>query len=261
MQRLKLSDIEFKYKVHGSGPVLICIHGFPLSHELWTPLAELIGDRVRLVMPDLRGLGGSSASPTASMQTYADDLAALLDHLGIKEPVTVIGLSMGGYIALEFMRRHGDRANGLILADTRAENDAPAKAAERAQAAQRCLKEGVDFLVEAMLPNLFADDASQELKNQWRDIMSRSNPMGVAAALVAMGERPDSVPSLGSIRVPTLVIVGEKDAITPPDAARVMSDGIDGATLEILPGVGHMSAVEAPSDFARLVGAFIRNCK
>ncbi|MCA9256267.1 MAG: alpha/beta fold hydrolase, partial [Phycisphaerales bacterium] len=171
--------------------------------------------------------------------------------------VVVMGLSMGGYVTFEFVRRHARRVRALVLADTQSAADTPEKAASRMEGAARVLVEGNQWVVDGMTPILFAEDAPKALVQEWREIMLATNPQGTAAGMRAMADRIDSATTFAQIQCPTLVVVGELDAITPPKAARIMSDGIDGARLEILPGVGHMAPVEAPDEYARIVGDFL----
>lgn len=241
----------------GHGPIVLCVHGFPLSHKLWMPTAERLSSRFRFLMPDLRGFGATSVSAKALMSDYANDLAAFLDALRIDGPVPVMGLSMGGYIVFEFVRCHAERVRALVLADTQAGADTPDKAKSRLDAAEKVLDEGLQFVVDSMTPNLFGPDAPRRLVDDWRDIMLATDPRGAAAAMRAMADRADSTTSFPSIDQPTLVVVGEHDAITPPDVARVMSNGIAGAALDVIPHVGHMSPVEAPDAYAKIVGDFL----
>lgn len=252
-----INGINLHYEVHGHGQPVLFIHGFPLSGELWAPAVERLGDGCTLVVPDLRGLGQSEATDDCSMGDYADDLNCLLDAIGETSPAIVVGLSMGGYIAFEFHRRYPERLRALVLADTRAVADTQEAAKARIVLAQRVLREGSSVVADAMLEKLFAPDASLKLRETWRRIMAASNPKGVAAALQAMGRRPDSIETLGTIEVPTLIIVGEKDALTPPADARTMQEGIAGSRLETIPGAGHMTPMEAPDRFAEVLREFV----
>ncbi|HPF37410.1 MAG TPA: alpha/beta hydrolase [Phycisphaerae bacterium] len=257
MNTLSVRGIEMAYSDVGAGPVVLCVHGFPLSHRLWASTAERLSNRFRLIAPDLRGFGASTATATASMADYADDLAALLDALGVSEPVVVMGLSMGGYVTFEFVRRHARRVRALVLADTQSGADTPEKAASRMEGAARVLAEGNQWVVDGMAPILFAEDAPKTLVQEWREIMLATNPQGTSAGMRAMADRIDSATTFAQIQCPTLVVVGELDAIAPPKVARIMAEGIEGARLEILPGVGHMAPVEAPYEYARIVGDFL----
>lgn len=254
---VNVNGVNLACDLHGSGEPILLIHGFPLSGRLWNAVVEPMRDAWRLIIPDLRGMGRSQATTDATMATYADDLAALLDALGESRPAVVVGLSMGGYIAFEFHRRHLERVRALVLTDTRAEADTPQKTDDRAAMADRVLSEGSRIVAEAMLPGLFGPKAPVELKEEWNEIICRTPPLGTAAALRAMAQRPDSTATLADIRVPTLVVVGEDDALTPPADARTLHRGIVGAQLRLIPDAGHMAPVEQPGQFVRVLQRFV----
>ncbi len=258
---LTVDERNLAYDVIGQGPPVLCIHGFPLSRRLWFPVAEALKDRYRFILPDLRGMGESQASDEASMATYADDLVAIVDHLGERGTFTIMGLSMGGYVAFEFVRRHSTRIRALILADTRAEADAPEKAKSRLEQAEKVLLEGPDFLIDAMLPQLFSPKAPESLVQEWSAIMRATDPRGIAAALRAMAARPDSTATLAGIYAPTLVIVGQDDVLTPPWAAQLMFEGIAGARMTTIQDAGHMTPVEDPDAFVRAVAEFFEDIR
>ncbi len=255
--RVNVNGVNLACDLHGSGEPILFIHGFPLSGRLWDHVVEPMRDTWRLIIPDLRGMGRSQVTPDASMATYADDLAALLDAIGEQRPAVVVGLSMGGYIAFEFYRRHAERVRALVLADTRAEADTPQKAADRAAMADRVLCEGSAIVAAAMLPALFGSKASADLKHTWKELISNTGPTGTVAALHAMRQRPDSTTTFDDIQVPTLVVVGEDDALTPPADARSMHRGIAGAQLRLIPDAGHMTPVEQPGQFVRALRHFV----
>lgn len=248
-----INGIDFHYEVHGAGQAVLFVHGFPLSHRLWTPMVERLSDVYTLIMPDLRGMGQTEATETCTMAMFADDLKALLDHVGVTEPVVVVGMSMGGYIAFEFFRRHRQCVRALVLADTRCQADPPEIVQVRVKTAARVLAEGSKVVADGMIDLLFAPGAPETLRKEWHEIMVASSPVGVAAALDAMAKRVDSTATLPQIDVPTLVVVGENDAITPPRDAEFMHAAIPNARLEIIPEVGHMSPVENPQRFADAV--------
>lgn len=251
-----INGLDIYYESHGDGPPVLLIHGFPLSNELWTPLIERMGGDYRLIAPDLRGHGRSQAAPAASMAECADDLAALLDAVGESSAV-IVGLSMGGYVAMDFCRRHADRVDAVVLSDTRAEPDTPEAAADRRALADRVLAEGSHIVADAMVKKLFAPNASNELKEQWRKIMAATPPKGVAAALCGMADRSDSFDVLRSLNKPALVIVGEHDAITPPSAARAMHAALPNGKIQIITEAGHMPPVETPDRFAFILKRFL----
>lgn len=261
MKTLKANGLEMAVEIHGSGDPILFVHGFPLSRRLWHHAPALLSEKYTLVMPDLRGMGQSEATESATMTDYADDLAAILDATAPQKPAIVVGLSMGGYVAFEFFRRHGAKVRALVLADTKAEPDTVEAAKGRHDTAEKVLREGSGVVADAMTPKLFAKSTSTAVVEEWRAIMAATKPVGVAAALNAMASRPDSVPTLAQIKVPTLVIVGEEDAITPPANARTIHTGIEGAQLKTLPDAGHMPPVEKPAEFFGAISRFLSSLK
>ncbi len=263
MPNLDRGDVRIAVDTIGQGAPLLLIHGFPLSRELWTPVMQPLLETAgpagrRLIMPDLRGFGASTVTETASMADYADDLVSMLDGLGITGPAAVCGLSMGGYIAFELVRRHPARVGALIIADSRAGPDTPEAAKNRRDQAAKVLSTGTSAVSDGMVQKLFAEAADQELKDQWRERMRRSPEKGVAAALLAMAERPDSMPTLATLRVPALFIVGSEDRITPVEVAAEMAETAPGGRLVEIEGAGHMTPVERPAEFAASVSGFLR---
>jgi len=244
---------EFFLIDRGQGQPVLFVHGFPLDHSMWNAQLDALSPDYRVLAPDLRGFGRSDVTPgTVSMATMADDLAAMLDALQITEPVVLCGLSMGGYVAFQFWRKHAARLRALVLCDTRAVADTPEAAAGRLATAERAVSEGSAVVGEAMLPKLFAADTFKNnptLIDQMRQVMATSPPQGVAAALRGMAERPNVQADLPQIALPTLVIVGEHDAISSPDEMRAIADGIPKAEFQIIAGAGHMSPCEAPIEF------------
>jgi 3-oxoadipate enol-lactonase len=257
MVHLQVGDVSLHCRLEGDGEPVLLVHGFPLSGEMWTPLATRLRSRYRLIIPDLRGHGASEASETASMQRYAADLAQLLDHLDETRRVVVVGLSMGGYVAFEFVRRYPERVRALVLANTRASADSPEQVRTRRDTAERVLREGSHVVADAMLGKLFSPGTAAELRDRWRGIMAATPPRGVAAALGAMAERPDSIDTLRAFASPVLVVAGRDDAVTSLDDARAMRDAAGNATLEVIEGAGHMSPVEQPDRFASVLQTFL----
>jgi 3-oxoadipate enol-lactonase len=252
-----VNGIDLHYEDHGTGRPVLFIHGFPLSGRMWEHLVTPLSGTYRLIIPDLPGLGSSEASAETSMARYADVLVELLDALDEGRPVALVGLSMGGYVAFEFYRRHRRSVRALVLADTRAKPDTEQARQQREQDAQKVLRQGCAELAEAMLDKLFTPRASPQLRETWRGIMASSPPEGVAAALRAMAGRADSQPTLATIDVPALIIVGEDDVLTPVIEAQTMHEGIAGSRLVVVPGAGHLSPVEQPRLFAEALHKFL----
>ncbi len=250
MKRLAVGTIEMAYIERGEGMPVVLVHGFPLDHTMWETQIEPLARAFRVIAPDLRGFGHSGASDGAvTMEQMADDLAGLLDAMGIDEPVALCGLSMGGYVAFQFWRRHRRRLRGLILADTRAQNDTPEVAAGRLEMAQRVLQDGPAPLVETMMPKLFAEATvanRPEVVESLRQVMMGTDPTGIAAAARGMAERPDVTDLLPTIDCPTLVIVGNQDAISPPEEMSQIAAAIPDARFVEIAASGHMSPMEKP---------------
>lgn len=244
-------------ETHGDGEPILFVHGFPLSGEMWAPLVPGLRDRHRLIVPDLAGHGRSDPAPGVTMARFADDLLAALAALGEDRPFTLVGMSMGGYVAFELCRRRPDRVRALVLANTRAQPDAPEVARDRRETAGRVRREGAELVADGMLPKLFGPDAGDDLRERWRAIMAATPAEGAAGALLAMADRPDSFPTLAALTCPVLVVAGEHDAITPPADATRMRDAARSATLETIAGAGHMSAVEEPRAFLDALRRFL----
>lgn len=243
--------------VHGNGPPVLLVHGFPLAGRLWDPVVAALRHDYRLIVPDLRGHGSSEATSTATLGDYADDLARLLDAIDEQHPVVLVGMSMGGYIAFEFCRRHRGRVRALVLTNTRAQADTPEAAEGRRETAARVQREGSAVVADAMTAKLFGPAAPAALRDEWHAIMAETPPAGVAAALLAMAERPASVDTLAALDCPILIVAGEHDAITPPADARSMLAAAPQARLEIIPAAGHMTVVEQPARFVAVLADFL----
>jgi len=243
---------------------LLLIHGFPLDHRMWAAQMAALSAQVHVIAPDLRGFGRSAAtmSGALTMDQHADDLAALLDALGVERAI-VGGLSMGGYVAFAFWRRHRQRVAALILADTRAEPDSPQARANRDAAAQKVRQAGVAALADEMLPRLLAPAnlANPRVAERLRAMILAQPAETVIAALAGLRDRPDSRPTLPTIAVPTLVLVGEQDALTPPADAAALAAAIPGARLVAIPAAGHMSPMENPRAVNAALREFIRTIR
>jgi 3-oxoadipate enol-lactonase len=248
------------YEESGSGAPLVLLHGFPLTRRIWAPQLAGLAGRAHCIAIDFRGFGESPPEPPFTMEQYAGDVIALLDAIGVAEPVVVCGLSMGGYVAFEIWRRHPERIRGLILADTRATADTPETAAARQETIRMARHSGSAAIAEAQTPKWLSEHTLQRSPETARSIqaMVAAQPVeAIIGATEAMLARPDSTPTLATITVPTLVIVGEHDALTPPDVAESMHRAIPDSRLERLPRAGHLSSVERPAAFTGLLAEFL----
>lgn len=247
-----------------SGPPLLLVHGFPLSRAMWEPQCEPLASSAYVIAPDLRGHGETDAPPGPyAMETFADDLAALLDQLDVAR-AAFCGLSLGGYIAFAFARRHPDRLAGLILADTRPGPDSDDRRAAREALAAMVEDAGSSALaVERLRPPLLAPETRRtrpDLLDRLGAIIASTPAIGLAATARGIAARPDSTPTLPSIAVPTLVLAGAEDEIAPPAEAERMHAAIAGSTLEVLAGAGHLANLERPAAFNMALRLHLRRC-
>ncbi len=253
------------YSEAGKGLPLVFVHGYPLNRRMWQPQLEGLADVARLLAPDLRGHGESQAVPGPySVDLFADDLAAFLDALGIRQKIVLCGLSMGGYIVFAFYRKYAARLAGLILTATRAAADSPQARLGRDQSAELARQQGVNAIVDAMLPKLLAPATFQtrpELVEQARQVMAANSLEGVLGDLVALKERPDSTPTLSGIHIPTLLLPGAEDQIIPLPEAQAMQAAIRGSVLEVIPDAGHLLNLENPAAFNAAIRRFLNGLK
>lgn len=259
MVRCDIGEVTLAVDVRGEGPALLLVHGFPLDRSLWThQVATLTG--WRRIAPDLRGFGASDAPADGySMATYAEDLVRLLDRLRVSTAV-IAGLSMGGYIAFEILRRYRARVAGLILADTRADADSDEGRRGRDEMAALAASEGATALAGRLVPRLLGRSTQQtqpQLVRPLHETIARAPVAGIVGALRAMRDRPDSTALLASIDVPTLIVVGQEDELTPPELSKAMTAAIPSAAMTIIPAAGHLAPLEAPTAVSRVFGEFL----
>lgn len=256
----EIRGIRTAYDVAGEGPAVVLLHGFPLNRSMWREQVKALSPRFRVITPDLRGHGESAATTDpAHMDEMARDLAALMDHLSIDSAV-IAGLSMGGYVAFSFYRLFRERADALILADTRAGADSDERRRNRETQAIEIANKGIEGVVETLLPKLLAPDTLSRrpaLVARVREMMAKTRPQGAISALHGMAARRDHTPLLGEIDVPTLIIVGSYDSVTPIEDAEELHRGVRGSQLEIIHGAGHLSNLEQPAEFSRVVAGFL----
>lgn len=256
----EVNGLNLAYTVVGQGPSVLLVHGFALSRRLWAPQVRGLADRYRLVLPDLRGFGSSDAGEAQpTIETYAQDIAALLDVLNIQR-IVFCGLSMGGYIAFAFYRLFPQRVQALVLADTRAQADTPEIRQAREEQITLIDREGTTALADVLWPRFLAPENAERdpaLVREVRAMIEGASARGAIGALRAMMDRPDSTPLLPQITCPTLIIVGEQDSVTPRADAELMAARIPQAKLKVIAGAGHLSNLERPDDFNQALRAFL----
>jgi len=261
MERTTVALGEIAYRVEGSGRPWLLVHGFPLDHSMWRGQIEFLAERARVVAVDLPGFGMTAPLnvPAVTMAALADSLAQLLDHLAIDQPVTYVGLSMGGYIGWEFYRRHEERVGSMVMCDTRAAADTEEAKRGREETARRVLQEGSDALVEGMLPRLFAErtrEEQAEIVEQTAAVMRHTSPATIAAALRGMAQRSDMSGLLEEITVPTLLLGGSEDRLTPPDEMARIAASLPAGTWCEIAHAGHMAPLEQPGEVNRRLEAW-----
>jgi 3-oxoadipate enol-lactonase len=260
MKTLKLAGAPLSYDVRGEGPTILFLHAFPLDLSMWDGEAQALQATHQVIRFDCRGFGGSPAGDgLLTMERIADDAAAVLEHLGVGRAV-VCGLSMGGYAAFAMARRHADRLKGLVLADTRPGADSEEGRQARATLAEKVGREGAVAAAEAFLPKLLGETTHRERPEvvaRVREAILKTSPRGIRDALAGLAARADSTPTLREIRVPTLIICGVEDTLTPVSESRVMNEAIPASRLEVLAGAGHLSNLETPAAFQGVLLTFL----
>jgi 3-oxoadipate enol-lactonase len=244
-----------------SAPAIVLIHGFPFSHEMWNPQIEFIKNHFRVIAYDIRGHGRSDVGDGQySLELFVDDLIALLDHLQL-EKVVLCGLSMGGYIALRAIERNPERFRALILCDTTSNADSNEAKLRRAASIKTVKRAGVVPYAQEFLKAVLTPQDVQNKLDLVRAVLSMiesNSSVGICGTLLALAGRTETTPSLPKIQVPTLILVGEQDKITPPELSEKMHALIPNSKLQILPNAAHLSNLEEPEEFNSNLLSFLR---
>lgn len=245
--KVRSGDAEVFYDVLGDGPAVVLLHAFPANHNLWRPVAERLATRYRVLLMDLRAHGESGVGEgPATMDKHAADVARVCDEAGVGKAVFA-GVSIGGYVLFECWRRFRERFRGLILSDTRAQADSDQARATRFQAAEQVEKDGPEAFLDALVPKLLGQSTRtnrQDIVDEVREMMRRMTVAGIAAAQRGMAMRPDSTATLPTITVPTLLLAGDEDTVTPVADADFMRQRIPKSEIVVVPRAGHFAAFE-----------------
>lgn len=228
------------------------LHPFPMDASFWGSMWRELDADVTLLTPEFPGFGSAPGAEAPTIAGFADSVAGLIraEDAG---PAVVVGLSLGGYAALALVADHPDVVAALVLANTRADADTVEARRAREQSIDTIRIDGLPAVLAELVPKLVAPDAAHEVVDRVFSIAETQDPEAVCLALEALRDRPDRVAGLGDIAVRTIVIGGEHDQVTPHAAIAALAEGIPGATLELIPGAGHLSAVERPAEFAGIV--------
>ncbi len=264
--RATVNGLEIEYEISGHRTALpvVFIHGFPFSKEMWKPQVEALKKEHYVITYDVRGHGKSDVGDGQySVEYFVDDLIGLLDHMKLSS-VVVAGLSMGGYIALRAIERNPERFRGLVLCDTRSEPDNNEGKIKRAAQAKTVKSDGMKNFAEGFLKAVFYEKSFQSQPDavaEIKTIIENSSPAAVAGTLMALAARTDTTSSLYAIKVPTLILVGQHDNVTPPSASHAMKDKIPGAELYVIPNAAHMSNMENAEEFNKRLLGFLAKVK
>ncbi len=255
----QLNGITVAYDDVGSGVPIVFLHAFPLDRSMWAPQLGALVRQGRCIAADHRGFGGSTLAPPYSMDQYADDAIALLDSLAVG-PAIVVGLSMGGYVAFALWRRHRAKVRALVLADTRAGVDSDEGRDKRRRMIDVARSRGAATVAEMQVGSMVGETTRERrpvVVETIRSMMAAAPVEGIVGAQEAMLARADSTSTLETINVPTLILVGAEDVLTPPKEARAMHEKIRGSRLEVLDQSGHICNLEQPAAFNHVVGEFV----
>jgi pimeloyl-ACP methyl ester carboxylesterase len=260
IQRVKSGDAEIAYRVLGEGPPVVLLHPFPANHEFWLPVAQALAGRYRVVLPDLRGHGDSGVGEgPATMEKHAGDIVHVMDDAEIGR-APLVGVSIGGYVLFEFWRRHRGRVTALVLCNTKARADSAEARAGRLQTASDVLDHGTEPFFESMIPRLLGKTTREtrpDLVEGALRMMRKMSPEDVAQVQRGMAERPDSVDTLKTINVPTLLVTGDEDVLTGVNEAELMRQHISGSRLRVIAKAGHYSLWEQPEEAVKLLRQFL----
>ena len=245
----------------GSGTPIVFLHAFPLFSAMWKSDAARLATVGRVMTPDLPGFGESPRQTSPSIALMADAVGGLLDQLGLRQPIILGGLSMGGYVAFEFLRKFPARVKALTLFSTKAAADSPEQREGRLKLIERLRQEGLGVLLQTTLPKLVGPMTASRQPALMADLtrlILAANMDGVIDAVRAMAERADARPLLDSIACPTLIVAGSEDQSIPPEESRLMAERIPGAQLTMIPEAGHLTNLEQPAAFQAVVEPWLR---
>ena len=260
MHSLRSDDAEIFYEIQGDGPPVILLHPFPAHHEFWLPAIPALQSRYRLILPDLRGHGESEIGQgPAVMAKHASDVARIMDAAGVGKAAFVV-CSIGGYIVFEFLRRFRSRVSALALCDTRPQPDTSEARANRLRNADAVLEQGTEQFLKSMVPKLLGAttvSSRPDIVEGALQMMRKMSPEDISQVLRGMAERPDSVPDLKHINLPTLIVMGEEDVLSTAGDGELMRQNIPGSRLKMIPKAGHYSPWERPEAVAPLLRQFL----
>lgn len=259
MTEFKINGIAVQSYGDVKNPTIIFVHAFPFNSRMWESQVHFFKDRFRIITYDVRSAGKSTIDDYQfTMETLADDFNEIVIHLALNN-INAVGLSMGGYILLRAYQKNPSVFKTLTLADTRAENDDNTALLQRSLNIRK-IKEGKrEEFENTFISNLLSKKSleSSNITDYLRRIISEQNDASIVGSLIAIATRLNSIPALNSINIPTLLIFGEEDKLTPLNCARTLKEGIKNSELVVIPGAGHLSNVESHQDFNSVLEKFL----
>jgi len=260
MTSILANGISVAYQEQGQGSTIVLLHGFCGSSAYWERLAPLLSSKYCVVMPDLRGHAASDApAGPYTIEQMADDIAALMEQKGVSK-YTLLGHSLGGYIALSLAERYSSRLNGFGLIHSTPYPDSEEAKEKRLKAVEKIQDEGIKSFIDGLVPGLFAQEHLQTMEqdvNRAKEIGYLTPPQGAQGASLAMRERVDRREVLTQSALPILLVAGENDGVIPMERT-FTADG-DRVTKAVIKGAGHMGMYEAPDQLAAVIRDFMRN--
>ncbi|MDH5719193.1 MAG: alpha/beta hydrolase [Spirochaetia bacterium] len=257
-----INGFNMNYVDKGEGTPVVLIHGFPLRKEMWQGQIDFLAkEGYRVIAPDLRGFGKSEYKSIKSISDFSDDIAALLDELKIEKTV-IGGMSMGGYILLDFLDRHSEKAKAAVFIVTRAGADNDAGKVKRTELSDKTLGGEHDIAAKTFSPILFAESSYEKnsaMVDMVYDWAATTNPQAISDSLIAMRDRKDYVSKLPDFNLPALVIGGAEDRTIPVENSKQIADNLPYAKLEIIADAGHMANLENPSAFNKALIDFLNS--
>ena len=254
--KLELKSGSISYLDQGAGPVVLLLHAFPLDNTMWEPQIGILSKRFRIIAPDMRGFGKSQPASPWTMHDMADDLNALLDHLAVPS-AAIVGVSIGGYIALALWSKFPQRVRQLVLSNSRARADNDTEKAARNDMIAAIEQSGTAILPDRMLPRLLQPNPQADVVRRVRAVIERADSTAAAYALMAMRDRMDFSSMLHRMTCPVMVLTGENDAIIRVEDARAVAEAIPGARFVNIPDSGHLSNLENPDAFNDALLSFL----
>jgi pimeloyl-ACP methyl ester carboxylesterase len=251
---------SLNYSECGKGPAVVLVHGFPLDNRVWDAQVDELSDEYRVIAPDLLGFGKSPSTGPFTIESLADALHEMLGQIGAL-PCVLGGLSMGGYVSQAYACKYSGDLRGLMLIDTRSTADTDLAKAARNNMMDLAKTKGSSAVADQMMPKLLPPGAPMDVSNRLREIMNACPAQTIQYALAAMRDRPDYGSVLAELQVPTLIIVGELDALAPPSMAEQMHGIIAGSILKVIPGSGHMTPMENPQEVTDTIRDFLHGIK